>query len=118
MVYVLRSRHKSYYLAMAAWGGDVEPFARFIEDGGELDSDARRFLADHLRGAIKRPRGNPRIAADAERRSRAVMEIRALQIINRCSEYAAISAYLKRHPNANRDTVRSWLRRSRTKVRK
>ena len=43
-------RHPSYHLAMGAWAGDVEPFARFIEEGGELGDDARKFLANHLRG--------------------------------------------------------------------
>jgi len=111
-------QHKSYRLAMAAWGGEVEPFARFIEDGGELCPEARKFLAEHLRGEIKRQRGNPKVAADMERRMRAVNEIRATQFATKCSEYAAVTAYLQRHKAANRDTVRSWLRRSRTRVQK
>ncbi len=111
-------RHLSYHLAMGAWGGDVEPFARFIEEGGELGDDARKFLANHLRGAIKRRRGNPRIAADEERRMRAIIEIRGIQILKNCSEYAAISVYLSTHRDANRDTVKSWLRRSRNRVQK
>ena len=111
-------RHKSYYLAMGAWAGDVEPLARFIEEGGELGDDARKFLANHLRGAIKRRRGNPRIAADEERRTKAIIEIRAIQILKNCSEYAAVSIYLNTHKNANRDTVKSWLRRDRNRVQK
>lgn len=110
--------NKSYRLAMAAWAGDVEPFARFIEEGGELGLNARKFLAQHLRGEIKRQRGNPRIAADAERRLRAVNQIRATQIAMNCSEYAAIKVYLQFNKRANRDTVRSWLKRSPTRVHK
>lgn len=98
-------RHKSYFLAMGAWAGDVEPFARFIEEGGELGDDARKFLANHLRGAVKRRRGNPRIVADEGRRMRAIIEIRSIQILKNCSEYAAVTIYLNTHKDANRDTI-------------
>ena len=111
MPFVLR--HKSYYLAMAAWGGDVEPFARYIEAGGELERDARKFLADHLRGKARPPRGNRQMQADYDRRQAACLEIKMAQFLEKCSEYEAITRYLKKHPTLPRDTVRSWLRRHR-----
>lgn len=116
MPFVLR--HKSYYLAMAAWGGDIEPFARYIEAGGELGSEARAFLADHLRGKAKPRRGNRRLQVNADTRSAATIEIRMTQFLERCSEYEAISRYLEKHPSLPRETVRSWLKRSPNRVRK
>lgn len=50
-----------------AESGDLEPLAKYIERGGAIGPETRRFLVAHLRGEIPKRRGLKRTWAQVER---------------------------------------------------
>jgi hypothetical protein len=42
-----------------ALDGDWEPLASYIEKGGDINNDMRKFIVDVLKGKVRRPKGSP-----------------------------------------------------------
>jgi hypothetical protein len=104
-------------LVSHARDGNVEPLARHIEKGGHLDAATRKFIAAHLRGEIKRKRGNRRTLAQEEIERKTVNLLRGLQFGIAClhgqrgSLRRAIDKYLEMHPQTNEETLKTYLKR-------
>ena len=120
-------------ILLHAESGEIEPLAKYLESGGALGPDLRKWLADHLRGKHPKKRGKKRLWSQVEREMRAAELVREIQhhrgkfIINlrNCfqagmdidelfsatrgaiSETAAIKLYLEMDPNMNRETLRT-----------
>lgn len=61
----------------AARSGELEPLAKYLEDGGYMTEEIQEFLVAYLRGEIKWKRGNKRTYSQVVRDKRLVFEIRS-----------------------------------------
>ena len=53
----------TFHIVGRAVDGDMEPLAKWIEDGGALDAGTRQWLASYLRGETNRRPGKKRTMA-------------------------------------------------------
>lgn len=103
-------------LTAHARSGKMDPLAKHIEGGGNLDGQTRDFLAAFLRGDVKFKRGNRRTFAQYNRELKVVDAVQSLQIHEamvrgaRGSRARAIAQYLDRHPNMNAETLKGYLK--------
>lgn len=104
----------SKYLRWAKHRGVTEPLAAYIEQGGEVGLETRRWLAAYLRGsAPKGPRGNKRTPAQVKADATTLREILEIQSSSGASFEAAKRIYLDRHLDMNPETLKSCLKRAR-----
>jgi hypothetical protein len=61
--YETRFTLKDEALVPFALDGDWEPLASYIEKGGDINDDIRKFIVDVLKGKVRRPKNRPRRAA-------------------------------------------------------
>jgi hypothetical protein len=66
-------------LLLHAEGGEIEPLAKHIEEGGALGPDTRKWLADHLRGRHPKKPGIKRLWSQVEREMKVASHIRHIQ---------------------------------------
>jgi hypothetical protein len=134
-------------ILLHAEGGEIEPLARYIENGGTLGPSVRRWLADHLRGKHPKKRGNKRLWSQIERELRVTARIRGIQhndgkcalefrrlvaqgvdlreidpeylwnLRGPISENKAIDLFLETNPDMSRETVRTYLRKEKERQR-
>lgn len=102
-------------LTAPAYSGDIEPLAKHIETGGNLDGQTRKFLAAFLRGEIKYSR---RKFSQRMKELQVVFEVRNLQKYyagvngSRGSRNRAIVHYLESHDEMKEDTLKDYLKRN------
>ena len=93
--------------------GIREPLAKYIEDGGELGTETRVWLAKFLRGEapvlkVGNKRTRTQIQADAE----LLIAIEGLQEKYGLTEYAARKKYLENNESLNDETIKSAIKRA------
>lgn len=95
--------------------GDLEPLARHIEQGGDLDPVVRKWLAAHLRGETARTPGLKRTTGQQVREAKVLAALFFLQEIEeeargkRGARARAIRALLDCSPSLTERTVKRYL---------
>ena len=110
----------THHVLRALKQGDVEPLARHLEEGGYLCQTLRDFLAASVRREIEYARGNKRTLAQMQKEDKHLLEIALIradaaadgQLI---SEHAAMKKYLERHPEMNEETLKGYVRKSKSR---
>jgi len=91
--------------------GELEPFAKYIEDGKPLTPDMRLFLAAYLRGELSWGKGPKENMDKIMLRNQRLRRMRDIQKETKLSEPHAIYL-LSEEINMNEDTLKSQIRKA------
>ncbi len=91
--------------------GELEPFAKYIEDGKPLTPDMRLFLAAYLRGDLSWKKGRKKNIDKIILRNQRLRRMRDIQKEMELSEPHAIYL-LSQEINMNENTLKSQIRKA------
>ncbi len=94
-----------------AQAGELEPFAKYIEDGKPLTPDMRLFLAAYLRGDLSWEKGRKVNIDKIMLRNQRLRRMRDIQKRTKLSEPYAIYL-LSQEINMNENTLKSQIRKA------
>ena len=98
-----------------AFDGDVEPLARWIEDGHPLDEPTRKWLAAHLRGQGNSKPGLKRTVAQQVREAKVIAAFEVLRDVEervrglRGSKARAMRALIDIDPSISERMLKRYL---------
>jgi|GEM_PF-4690591 len=98
--------------------GHLTPLANHIENGGNIDSEMRKFLSAYLRGEVKWKRGTKRTVAQRNREAKCQMlvngirKMESIYLERTVSEYEAMKKYIEWYePQMDPETLKTYMKK-------
>lgn len=98
-------------IVYAARGGELEPLAKYLEEGNYITEEMVEFLVLHLRGGVESKRGNKRTFSQYSRDQELRLDVGLISFIGNVSAGKALQIYCKKN-DVNFETAKSAYKRA------